>query len=132
MGNSLCCSGCHKNMASFANSLRMFTKELDILGTKLRNMFAIPRKLLTSLTVVGGCKSIMAWHFSCAGLYPFSPPTVMPAKVTDCPNWTFLLEILILYCLHLSNSFSNFLRTSSSVLPSNNKSSTSSHLQQAH
>merc|ERR1712082_161351 len=112
-------------VASLAKSLRIFTNESDIFGKKFRNEFAIPRKLRTSLTLVGGGRFMIASHLACAGLYPFSPPKFKPAKITDCPNWTLRLEIFILYCLHLSNSFSNFLRTSSSLSPSNNKSSTS-------
>ena len=84
--NSICCSGCHKNMASLDRSLRIFTNESDILGKKLRNEFAIPRKLRTSLTLVGKGRLMIASHLACAGLYPFSPPKFKPAKITDCPN----------------------------------------------
>merc|ERR1712101_28816 len=123
--NSCCCSCCHKKMASLDKSFLIFSNEFDILGKKLRKELAMPRKEWTSLTLVGGARSMIAWHFSLAGLYPFSPPRVKPAKFTVSPNWTVLLEIFMLYFLHLSNSFSDFLRTSSSLLPSNNKSSTS-------
>merc|ERR1712101_36071 len=111
--NSCCCFCCHKKMASLDKSFLIFSNEFDILGKKLRKELAMPRKERTSLTLVDGARFIIASHFSLAGLYPFSPPRVKPAKFTVSPNWTFLLDILILYLRHRSSSFSNFPRTSS-------------------
>merc|ERR1711867_220558 len=85
----------------------------------------MPKNDLTSLTDVGGARSIMAWHFSWNGLYPFSPPSVSPANLTDSLNCTFRHEILILNLRQRMSSCSNLWRTSSSVLPSIDKSSTS-------
>ena len=95
--NSCCCSCCHKKMASLDRSLRIFSNEFDILGKKLRKELAMPRKERTSLTLVGGGRSMIAWHFSFAGLYPFSPPRVKPASSLSLQTGLFSWRFL--YCI---------------------------------